>query len=898
MRYLVASARWIRDNQLAGQDLVGRSHYDVLPATPLRWREIYARALAGAIERSDEDSYIGADGRTQWVRWEVRPFTNGIGDVTGIIVFSELITERVEAEQRQRESEQRLADYLATSSDWLWETDADHRFVSVTDFSTTVWTGKADVGHRRWELAGIEPGQDALWRGHRADLEARRPFRNFTFARRTAAGEISWREVSGLAVFDADGAFLGYRGTARDITARKLAESALRAQAAQLELAGEMAGLGHWHRDLAGRELAGSPGLARIAGRDVAPLGASFEHRHDIFHVDDRQAMRDEMYAALAERRSYEKHGRIVRPDGSVRDVVVKGRPEFAADGQLVGYFGIIQDVTEQNEAAARIVESGRENQIFRTIIETLPDQVFAKDLDSRFLVANNATFRSFGLARAQDLIGKTDHDFHPGPLADRYRAAEQGLMRDGRVDRSEHQVFQRGATQVFTSIKAPLRDPSGRIIGLVGIDRDITDLRHAYDRAEAHARDNELHRRVIESLPHQIFVKDRQGRFLLANSATARAAGLASGADLIGRHGRDRWPAELADRLAMEEEEILTTGQPRSIEEPFVRRDGSPGWRLSSRMPMKDGDGGITGLIGIERDITDLVRARHEIEAERWTSELYRQGVETLPELFYIKDLEHRFLVANLALARQLGAESANDVIGKTDADFQDPELSRRYRDEEAGVIAGGEVVLVEEPARRPDGTMGWFSTFKAPLRDAEGAIRGLVGQGRDITERKHAEATMEAQARELVRLADALAESARAAERARDMLLAAVEVAAETSDGFALFDPDDRIVVCNQAFSGTYGASPSELQGASFAELHRLPGLRAGLRLDDVAYAAWLERALTSHRLASGEPYEVQAGSRWYRVHERRSADGSTTMSRTEITHLKKREAGRLLQ
>jgi PAS domain S-box-containing protein len=309
--------------------------------------------------------------------------------------------------------------------------------------------------------------------------------------------------------------------------------------------------------------------------------------------------------------------------------------------------------------------------------------------------------------------------------------------------------------------------------------------------------------------------------------------------------------------------------------------------------MPMRDGDGGITGLIGVERDITELGRARREIEAERWTSELYRQGIEILPELFYVKDMQHRFMVANHALARQLGAGSAKDVIGKTDADFHDPELSRRYQDEENGVIAGGEVVLVEEPARRPDGTMGWFSTFKAPLRDAQGAIRSLVGQGRDITAQKRAEETMDAQSREVRRLTAALAESAREAERVRAML---VEVIADASDGFALFDQEDRVIVCNQTFSGIYGASPRDLQGASFAELHRLPGLQVSLRLDDAAYAAWLDRGLALHRLASGEPYEVQAGSRWYRLRERRTADGSTTLSGTDITHLKKLEAYRV--
>lgn len=99
MRYLAVSKRWISDYSLEGQEILGRSHYDILPEIPQRWRDVHARCLAGAVEMSRDDEFVRADGRKQWLAWEAKPWRrsgrhDGIG---GIIIFSEDITEIKEA---------------------------------------------------------------------------------------------------------------------------------------------------------------------------------------------------------------------------------------------------------------------------------------------------------------------------------------------------------------------------------------------------------------------------------------------------------------------------------------------------------------------------------------------------------------------------------------------------------------------------------------------------------------------------------------------------------------------------------------------------------------------------------------------------------------------------------
>ena len=94
MRDLLVSRRWSADFGLVDVDVRGRSHYDIFPEIPDCWREAHRRCLEGAIERADEDSFIRPDGREEWVRRLIRPWRDDRGDVGGIIIFSEIITDR------------------------------------------------------------------------------------------------------------------------------------------------------------------------------------------------------------------------------------------------------------------------------------------------------------------------------------------------------------------------------------------------------------------------------------------------------------------------------------------------------------------------------------------------------------------------------------------------------------------------------------------------------------------------------------------------------------------------------------------------------------------------------------------------------------------------------------
>jgi PAS domain S-box-containing protein len=164
MRYVAYSRRWITDYNLADRgDLTGLSHYDVFPEIPECWRAIHRRCVAGAVEKSEQELFQREDGRVDWVRWEIRPWRHANGEIAGVILFSEVITERVQTEKKLRESEEKFKSIFEGALDGIIMLDPENsRFVSVNPAFC------AALGYQRDELVNlavqdIHPAEDMPW---------------------------------------------------------------------------------------------------------------------------------------------------------------------------------------------------------------------------------------------------------------------------------------------------------------------------------------------------------------------------------------------------------------------------------------------------------------------------------------------------------------------------------------------------------------------------------------------------------------------------------------------------------------------------------------------------------------------------------------------------------------
>jgi PAS domain-containing protein len=126
--------------------------------------------------------------------------------------------------------QQALQTLLQLSSEWYWEQDENYRFTAFTgaEIERTGIDTEGYLGTTRWDKGAVPLGDDNSWDQHRAVLESRQPFRDFVYSRIDATGELRRISASGDPVFAADGAFLGYRGVAKDVTEKVRGEALLR----------------------------------------------------------------------------------------------------------------------------------------------------------------------------------------------------------------------------------------------------------------------------------------------------------------------------------------------------------------------------------------------------------------------------------------------------------------------------------------------------------------------------------------------------------------------------------------------------------------------------------------------------------------------------------------------
>jgi PAS domain S-box-containing protein len=179
------------------------------------------------------------DGVYRWFLFEAEPLHDQTGSITNWYGSATDIEDRKLAELSLRASEQRFRDYAETASDWLWETGPDHRITTISEHINAVgFTSSRLPGITRWEVASDLETEPEKWRRHQEALDAHWPFRDFIYGIINESGSQVYVRTSGKPVFDAEGRFLGYRGTANDITASMRADQAEEAlRKAQAELA-------------------------------------------------------------------------------------------------------------------------------------------------------------------------------------------------------------------------------------------------------------------------------------------------------------------------------------------------------------------------------------------------------------------------------------------------------------------------------------------------------------------------------------------------------------------------------------------------------------------------------------------------------------------------------------
>jgi PAS domain S-box-containing protein len=301
---------------------------------------------------------------------------------------------------------------------------------------------------------------------------------------------------------------------------------------------------------------------------------------------------------------------RVYRRDGSIIWIAENARVVRDAAGAVLYYEGTVEDITARREA-----EDARRNSelLYHSLVELLPQSLFRKDTGSRFTFVNRHFCDALKL-EPNEIIGRTDFDFFPAPLAEQYRRDDQEVMRTLQPrEQVEENVLPDGSRRYVHVIKTPLFDNAGRVIGVQGMFWDETERRRT-EEALAHERD--LLRALLEAVPDSIYFKDANSKFLRCSRAMAEKFHVADPEQLIGKSDFDFFSQEHAQAAYEDEQRIVRTGQALpSFKEKETWPDGTETWVLTSKMPLRNEHGEVIGSFGMSKDITDLVRAEEDLK-------------------------------------------------------------------------------------------------------------------------------------------------------------------------------------------------------------------------------------------------------------------------------------------
>ncbi len=283
----------------------------------------------------------------------------------------------------------------------------------------------------------------------------------------------------------------------------------------------------------------------------------------------------------------------------------------------------------------------------FNRLMESLPDHVYFKDREGRFLCVNQAHATYLGLRSPAEAIGKTDYDFFEASQARQKDADEREIIRTGEgfIEKEERASSIRGIERWVLSTKLPLLGDDGEIIGTFGISRNISEMKHAREALNAHHR---LLSTLIEILPCRIFVKDRAGRIKLTNKAYRAALGMMEENAVVGRTLDEIVHDTRSRNYAEDDRAVLERGLSILNREDY---DASPigdkRWLLLSKVPLRDAAGQIDGMVGMAADITAQKEAEaRAVEAQRALEEKNRQ-IES--ELDLARELQTELMASSL---------------------------------------------------------------------------------------------------------------------------------------------------------------------------------------------------------------------------------------------------------
>jgi len=799
---LARLAHWIRDGATGAVLHCGEEIADVTGRSAAEWTRL--------VEDDDVESYIAADDRAayrdsappaiaaarpytieyrlsrrdgdeRWVRERGAPLRQGGSAGLRYLCTLQDITEQRRAETARQDAEAELQGFLKHAPFAMFVKDLDRRYRYVNQQAAMRFGRPIEqvVGRRPDDVLPRETASLYREQDDRV-LSMRAPVVEETRAE-GPVGEI-WAEHIRFPIFDEAGNVRAIGGIAIDVTERKREETARHETEAQLRAFFENADVLMILKDAAGRCQLVSRGFERLYGLTNEQVrGKTVQELMPRDFADSIDTLEGEV--AKTGRPQIEQ--RVLRRNGRTIHMTGIRFPIIGPDGSLTGTGTVSTDISELKRAEAELRE---QHEFLRLVIDTAAAFIVVLDGANRLVTCNRA-YEEFSGMTAEDLA--RDENWTKVVVPEDLGIVREALKPDNTAKFPTTDLTRSiradGDVRTVQWVNAAFVNADGSIRNIVCIGTDITEQR----RAESALRESEARLKAfIDNASFEMVLKDREGRYLMANEHVAAVLGVPLDR-LLGQSITDIAANPSAPSYAEHDRAVFESGKPVSRLTSWETTDGTH-WTQEIKFPIRNALGQITGIGGIGIDVTQQMRTE---EALRTSEARWQAFKDNAPFPIFYKHPDGRYLDVNRQ-AERFWNRPHDEVIGRTTEQIAETSDKRLFAEQDREVLRIGKPVTREYHFPQ-DPQAEWVRDVKFPIRDAGGQIVAIGGIGIDITEAKRAQ---------------------QALQQSEANLRAVVEGIVE---GIVIFDETGTIRSISRAAEHMFGCRATDLTGRGLGAL-----------------------------------------------------------------------------
>ena len=453
----------------------------------------------------------------------------------------------------------------------------------------------------------------------------------------------------------------------------------------------------------------------------------------DITHPEDLQGVNDLFKEVLNnERDSFRYEKRLMTKKGEYRwfDTFIVARRNDL--GKINDIIITALDINDKKVSAKKLQE---QKDFFHLLINNMPNQVYWKDKNRNFLGCNTVFVNLMGIGSNEDIKGKSGSDFPENPYDEEKckLSDEEVLLKGNSIFNQEETYCKDGVETTVLTSKIPLKNKKNEITGLLGICVDITNQKEH----ESQLREQkEFLQLLMNNMPNMIFWKDTESNYLGCNKTFAEVFGLANEHEVVGLTDFDFNLSQegIAQCLSIDKKVVETGEANLEEEEAYTTANGRNGVVLTSKMPLKDKQGHVNGILGFCVDITDRKKVLDNL---RESEHRYRTLYEESKDAVFLINSDGNFSHVNNQAVKLLGYK-LEEIVGKHVSDLHLPEHMELAKSKFANELKLNGFLEFESILVHQLGNLIDVHIFARVYDKEKGFIQAIV---RDITHQKRSE-------------------------------------------------------------------------------------------------------------------------------------------------------------